>query len=98
MELMTTSELREKQIINVCNGEQLGYACDFQFDKCSATISGIIIEKNNGFLGLCAGDTLFIPWCKIECIGEDTILVRFDEKEGPTHCEHKRKKRIWDFK
>ena len=98
MDLITTNELREKEIINICNGEQLGYASDFQFDKCSAQISGLILEKNNGFLGLGCGETFFIPWCKIECIGEDTILVRFDEKDGASCCDIKRKKKFWSFK
>ena len=30
---------------------------------------------------LAADDDIVIPWCKIECIGEDTILVRLTVEE-----------------
>ena len=98
MELITTEELRKKEVIDICNGAQLGYACDFQFDKCTAQITGLILEKNCGFLGLGGGESLFLPWCRIECIGEDTILVRLDGEKGNSFSEIRKKKKFWDFK
>ena len=95
MNIITTCELRKKEIINLCDGARLGCASDFEFDICSANITGIVLKSENGFLGLGAGDKAVIPWCRIECIGEDTILVRFDSEELSKFCK-KKKKRLFD--
>ena len=92
MNIITLSDLSKKEIINVCDGTRLGYPVDYEFDVCTSNIIGIIIEKSCGFLGLVSGEKTVIPWCKIECIGEDAILVRITEAE----CvfPEKRRKRI----
>ena len=97
MEIISTAELRKKEIINLCDGTRLGYSCDFEFDRCTAQITGIILEGTSGFLGLGGGDGEVIPWCKIECIGEDTILVNLTTNEINTICK-KKKKKPFDFK
>lgn len=95
MNIISTSELRKKEIINLCDGARLGYACDFEFDKCTAQITGIVLERETGFLGLGAGDRAIIPWCKIECIGEDTVLVNFTSHE--LNNFKNKKKKLFDF-
>ena len=95
MDIISTEELRKKEIITLCDGARLGYACDFEFNKCTAQIVGLIIEKSSGFLGLGSSDSAVIPWCKIQCIGEDTILVNFNSAELQNFCR-KRKKKIFD--
>ena len=82
MNIITLSDLSKKEIINVCDGARLGYPVDYEFDVCTSNIIGIIIEKSCGFLGLVAGERTVIPWCKIECIGEDAILVRLSSDEA----------------
>ena len=94
MDIISTEELRKKEIINLCDGSRLGYACDFEFNKCTAEIVGLIVEMSNGFLGLGVSDSVVIPWCRIECIGEDTILVRFNSVELQSFCKKKKKKFI----
>ena len=91
MNVISTADLRKKEIINLCDGARLGYACDFEFDKCSAQIVGLLLEKNCGFLGLGGGEMYLVPWCDIECIGEDTILVNFDPK-SVSSCNSKKKR------
>ena len=91
MDIITTSELRKKEIINLCNGARLGFACDFEFNKCNAQITGLILEQNNGFLGLGCGEIIVIPWCKIQCIGEDTILVNYSPQELNNFYKKKKK-------
>ena len=95
MNIISTSDLRSKEIINLCDGARLGYARDFEFDKCTAQITSLILEKGTGFLGLGSSDRFLIPWCKIECIGEDTILVNFTSQELNNCCK-KRKKKFFD--
>ena len=50
MNIISTEDLRKKEIINLCDGSRLGYACDFEFDKCNAQIVGLIVERSSGFL------------------------------------------------
>ena len=97
MNVISTADLRKKEIINLCDGARLGFACDFEFDKCTAQIVGLLLEKSCGFLGLGGGECYLIPWCKIECIGEDTILVTFDHKDLCSCNDKKKKKRFFDF-
>lgn len=90
MNIISTADLRAKEIINLCDGARLGYSTDFEFDKCTAQITGLVLEKSNGFLGLLQGERVVIPWCKIECIGEDTILVNFASHELKCFCKKKK--------
>ena len=92
MKIISTYDLRKKEIINLCNGARLGYSSDFEFDKVNACITGLIIEKDTGFLGLCGTEKIVIPWCKIECIGEDTILVNLSTQEMNCFCAKKGKR------
>ncbi len=76
MKRCSTSDLRKLEIINLCDGTRLGYASDFEFDKEDARILALVISGSDGILGFCKEDDIIVPWHKIECFGEDTILVR----------------------
>ena len=87
---MGTDELRQKEIINLCDGTRLGYACDFEIDACDGRICALIVPKCSGFMGLGRNMDIVIPWCRIECIGEDAILVKLPEEEFKScECEQK---------
>lgn len=91
MQRFSTCELREKEIINLCDGTRLGCASDFEFDSCEGRITAIVISRSGGFLGLGESKDIVIPWNKIECIGEDAILVRL--AHGEFFIPEKKKKR-----
>ena len=79
MAVTTFSELRRKEIINVCDGARLGCACDLELDDCTGTICSIIVPGPSKFMGLLRGpDEIVIPYCKIQKIGGDVILVQAD--------------------
>ena len=78
MNVCSTGDIRDKEIINLCDGMRLGYATDFEINVCDAKIVSLIVPSCGGFLGFSKGESLIIPWEKIECIGEDTILVKVD--------------------
>lgn len=42
---MRICELREKEVINVCDGERLGFVEDMIFDLCKGCISHIVVHK-----------------------------------------------------
>ncbi|MBQ7321198.1 MAG: YlmC/YmxH family sporulation protein [Clostridia bacterium] len=90
MKRCSTVQLREKEIINLCDGMRLGYADDFEFDLNDGRITALLLTVHQGFLRCGKNDEFRIPWDKIECVGEDTVLVRLNPSEAP-YCEFFRK-------
>lgn len=81
---MRICELREKEVINICNCECLGFVVDVDIDECSGCVRALIIPrcgKMFGFMG--KGNDLIIPWDKIVKIGPDIILVELPEPRPP---------------
>ena len=78
MKCGNTVDLREKEVINVCDGAKLGCTGDFEFDICTGRITAIIIICETGFLGFGKKYEIVIPWEKIKKIGEDIVLVETD--------------------
>ena len=81
MKRCSTADLRKLEIINLCDGTRLGYATDFEINVCDARIVALIVPQSGGFFELSKGEGLVIPWDRIECIGEDTILVKVSPEE-----------------
>ena len=95
MKRFSTADLRHLEIVNLCDGTRLGYATDFEFDCEDARILALVIRGSCGVLGFGREDDLVIPWQHIECIGEDTILVRLSQTElSCCLCQPYRKKRF----
>ena len=83
MELRTTfSDLKCKEVINICDGGRLGCVTDLGLDLCTGTILSIVVPGERRMLGLIRSrDGIVIPFCRIQKIGEDVILV--DLREYP---------------
>ena len=64
-------ELRRKEVINLRDGARLGAVCDLEVDLCSIVVPGP--PKMWGLLK--SDEELVIPFCKINKIGDDVILV-----------------------
>ncbi len=97
MRRCSTADLRRLEIVNLCDGSRLGYACDFEFDCEDARILALVIGGGGGFFGFGRDDDLIIPWRCIECIGEDTILVKLTQQELSScacSCTGKRNRRF----
>ena len=97
MERFSTCDLRDKEIIDLCNGSRLGCPSDFEFNISDGKITAIIITRPSGFMGLGRGNDIFIPWDKIECIGEDAILVRLSQSEYYSPDLPKKKRNYWQY-
>ena len=91
IERLSTYDLREKEVVNVCDGARLGCPTDFEIDCTDGKIISLVLPRQGGFLGLFREDNIIIPWCKIECIGADTVIVRISPEEYRTY-ESERKK------
>ena len=46
----TFCELREKEIINICDGARLGCICDLEIDDSTGTICSIVVPGPSRFL------------------------------------------------
>ena len=76
-----SSELRQKEVINISDGKRLGFVCDVEIDFENGRIESIIIPGSGRLFGLLGKDNEFvIPWERIKKIGEDIILVDMDER------------------
>lgn len=83
MKCCSTAELRQKEIINLCDGVRLGYADDFEFDLCDGKITALLIHQSKGLLSFSKCESVRIPWECIECIGDDTVLIKINLKDAP---------------
>lgn len=69
-------ELRRKEVINLRDGARLGAVCDLEVDLCSGTVCSIVVPGPPKMWGLLKSDEeLVIPFCKINKIWDDVILV-----------------------
>jgi len=94
MERCSTSGIGNKMVVNVCDGANLGYVTDIEFDICDGKIVALIVGECSA-LGLAKEESIRVPWCKIQCIGEDVILVDIVISECKCVCctDGKKKKR-----
>ena len=69
-------ELRDKEVIHVCEGARLGYVNDLVIDICCGRVTALIVPGPCRFLGLFGReDDYVIPWLCCKRIGDDLILV-----------------------
>lgn len=74
--------LREKEVINICDGRRLGFVCDLEIDIISGKICTLIIPEDGARWNLfCKERLFFVPWRCIKRIGDDIILVEVDAEE-----------------
>ncbi len=77
----TLYDLRKLEVINICTGKRLGCIVDVELDLCLGTVLSIIVPKRieiNEIFNKKENKYYKIPWCCIERIGNDIILVRID--------------------
>ncbi len=72
------SDMQDKEVINICDGNRLGCVDDLEVDTCTAQITALVISGRNRLFGLLGRDAdIVIQWKDIEVVGEETILVNF---------------------
>jgi len=74
-------DLRQKEVINVNDGNRLGFVCDVEVDICKGEIEAIVVPGKMKLLNFSKKDDIVIPWCNIKVIG-DVILV-----DIPPRCD-----------
>ena len=69
-------DFKHKEVININNGKRLGFVQDVCADLETGAITSIIVPGEKKFANIFTDkNNVVIPWNKIDCIGEDIILV-----------------------
>jgi len=88
--MSNSSDIRQKDVININNGRRLGTIVDMNFSS-DGRISSIAVPGPFNFMNLFRGTRadVVIPWESIVKIGEDVILVRINEPGVDSTQENK---------
>ncbi len=85
------SHLKQKDVINLLDGKNLGKICDLTFNFPEGCITGFSASGGRGFRF--NKQTIFLPIKSVVKIGEDAVLVKYGkEKEDcppPKHTANK---------
>jgi YlmC/YmxH family sporulation protein len=75
--MISTQDLRNKEVINIYDGKSLGYVYDIEVNLEKGLIEGIIVPAHRSFFSFFGrGDSDYvIKWKDIKRIGDDVILV-----------------------
>ena len=98
----TTVDLREKDVVNMCDGRKLGCVAELEIDTDCGKVTAIIVSPDSIAAIIFSKNQIRIPWDKIIRIGCDTILVDSPPPPPPKKCddcvqENKCKKKWWRF-
>ena len=82
--------LLDKEVINVRDGERLGYVCDVSVDVACGTIGEIIVPCCTTFVKFFKPKRrYYIRWCNVVRVGNDIILVDVCASDIIRTCEDK---------
>ena len=85
---MRICELREKEVVNVCDGERLGNICDVDFEERTGRICSLIIPGPCKVFGIIGRDSEYIiPYECVKRIGADVVLVEVEASKRLHKCE-----------
>ena len=83
------TDMHDKEVINISDGNRLGCVDDVEIDTCTAQLCAIVIHGKPKLLGFAGHEEdLVIPWKEIEIIGEETILVNRPACPPPPRKPH----------
>ena len=73
---MTFSDLRRKEVINVCDGRRMGCVCDIIIDINTCRLDAIVVPGCFSITNIFQKQrNIIIPWNKIRKLGDDVIIV-----------------------
>jgi len=86
--MVKISEFQMKDVVNVADGRKLGNIGDIDININTGKIESVIIGGAGKMLGFFGRDAeIVIPWRNILKIGEDVILVRYQDGIEPKYIE-----------
>ena len=77
---MSFSELKQKDVINICDGRKLGRPIDLILNDSACVEALVVPGARGGLLNLFRPDRegCVIPWRRVRQIVDDVILVEFE--------------------
>ena len=81
---MSFSEIRRKDVVNICNGKKLGKPIDLILNESACVQALVVPGDSGGVLGFLKQDRegCVIDWSRVRRIGDDVILVELDGNGG----------------
>ena len=74
--MIKTSELKQKEVININDGKRLGLVSDVEINMETGNLEAIVIPASGKFLSFFSKESdIVINWTSIKKIGVDVILV-----------------------
>ena len=84
---MRICELKQKEVINICDCRRLGFVGDVDFDMETGCLLAIIVPGPGCFCGFLVREKEFvIPFCDIRQVGPDIILANVDLEKATERC------------
>ncbi|HCD45907.1 MAG TPA: YlmC/YmxH family sporulation protein [Lachnoclostridium sp.] len=84
---MRICELKQKEVINICDCRRLGFVGDVDFDMETGCLLAIIVPGPGCFCGFLVREREYvIPFCDIRQVGPDIILVNVDLEKATERC------------
>lgn len=84
------TDMHDKEVINISDGNRLGFVDDVEVDTCTAQIVALVICGKSKLFGILGREPdIVINWKQIEVIGDETILVNVN-CPPPGSCPPKR--------
>ncbi len=78
--MISTTDLRQKEIINMVDGRRLGFISDIEVNLEKGRIDALVVPGPGKFLGFFGKDhDYYITWNEIRKIGVDVILVEIND-------------------
>ena len=79
---MSFSELKQKDVINICDGRKLGRPIDLILNENACVEALVVPGGRGGFLSFFRPERegAVIPWRRVRRIGDDVILVEVDSE------------------
>lgn len=75
--MLNTDSIKNKEVINICDGKSMGFVCDIEINLREGRIEGIVLPRQRGFFNIFGkeSDEFIIKWKDVRTVGEDVILV-----------------------
>lgn len=90
----SVKKLRDKEVINVCDGRRIGFVYDVEIDICSGRVVSLSVPAYDGkCFKIGKPEEVCVPWESIVKIGDDIILCELFLGPVSEKCECERKKK-----
>jgi YlmC/YmxH family sporulation protein len=88
------ADLRNKEVINICDGGRLGFIDDVDIEMPEGKLCAVIVPGGYRFFGLFGrGEEYYIPWESVKRIGDDIILIdRAVQRQNPSPPPKRRRR------